>query len=156
MLNNQTMKTCNVCGETKPLSEYYPTQFKSKEFPDKIYYHGKCKSCFIKAKQKDYTPEKGRDKNLRYNYGITLEEYNTLLSNQNGKCATCGTTEPGGRKSGRGGGTNVFVVDHCHDTGKVRGLLCHSCNRAMGLLGDNVSVIESMIKYLEQHETNVS
>jgi len=150
------MKTCNVCGETKPLSEYYPTQFKSKEFPDKIYYHGKCKSCFIKAKQKDYTPEKGRDKNLRYNYGITLEEYNILLSNQEGKCATCGTTEPGGRKSGRGGGTNVFVVDHCHDTGKVRGLLCHSCNRAMGLLGDNVNIIESMIKYLEQYETNVS
>lgn len=150
-MNNPTMKTCNVCGQIKPLLDYYPTRFKSKEFPDKIYYHGKCKSCFIKAKQKDYTPEKGRDKNLRYNYGITLEQYNILLEEQNGKCATCETTEPGGRKSGRGGGTNVFVVDHCHKTGAVRGLLCHSCNRAMGLLGDNINVIESMIEYLQGH-----
>ena len=137
------MRTCNICGETKALTEYYVN--------NKGNLHGKCKKCYVKKQQENYTPEKGRDKNLRYNYGITLEEYNTLLSNQDGKCATCGTTEPGGRKSGRGGGTNVFV-DHCHDTGKVRGLLCHSCNRAMGLLGDNVSVIESMIKYLESYE----
>ena len=142
------MKTCNVCGETKSLSDYYPTQFKSKEFPDKVYYHGKCKSCFIKAKQKDYTPEKGRDKNLKRCYGISLNEYNEMLEKQNNKCATCGTTEPGGRKSGRGGGADVFVVDHCHDTGKVRGLLCYSCNRALGLLGDNTQTIQSMIDYL--------
>ena len=151
-MDNQAMKTCNVCGETKPLSDYYPTQFKSKQFPDKIYYHGKCKSCFIKEKQKDYTPEKGRDKNLRHSYGITLQEYNQMLTNQDSKCATCGTTEPGGRKSGRGGGADVFVVDHCHKTGEVRGLLCHSCNRSMGLLGDNVSILSEMIKYLQNHQ----
>jgi hypothetical protein len=142
------MRTCNICGETKPLTEYY--------FNNRGYPHGKCKSCYVKKQQENYTPEKGRDKNLRHAYGITLQEYNEMLEEQDHKCATCGTTEPGGRKSGRGGGTNVFVVDHCHDTGKVRGLLCHSCNRAMGLLGDNVSVIESMIKYLEEYETNVS
>ena len=148
MLNNQTMKTCNVCGETKSLSDYYPTQFKSKEFPDKVYYHGKCKSCFIKAKQKDYTPEKGRDKNLKRCYGISLNEYNEMLEKQNNKCMTCGTTKPGGRKSGRGGGADVFVVDHCHDTGKVRGLLCYSCNRTLGLVGDNTQILHKMINYL--------
>ena len=142
------MKTCNVCGKEKPLTGYYQTTFKSKEFPDKIYYHGKCKECYIEFKQKDYTPEKGRDKNLRHKYGITLEEYSVLLNNQNGKCATCGSTDPAGRKSGRGGSANVFVVDHCHKTGKVRGILCHRCNRAMGVIGDNISTLQAMIEYL--------
>ena len=151
-MNNQTMKICNVCGETKDLSEYYPTQFKSKEFPDKIYYHGKCKVCFIKAKQKDYTPEKGRDKNLRYNYGITLDEYNNILNNQNGKCATCGTTKPGGRKSGRGGKIEVFFVDHNHKTGEVRGLLCNICNRTIGYVNEDVELIQNMIKYVKKHQ----
>lgn len=151
MLNNQTMKTCKVCGEAKPLSEYYPTQFKSKEFPDKTYYHGKCKSCFVKKQQKNYTPEKGRDKNLRHFYGISLNEYNEMLEKQNNKCMTCGTTEPGGRKSGRGGGADVFVVDHDHETGKVRGLLCYNCNRTLGLLGENTQTLQSMIEYLNTH-----
>ena len=124
------MRTCNICGETKALTEYYVN--------NKGNLHGKCKKCYVKKQQDKYDPLKKRNENLKRCYGITLEEYNTLLSNQDGKCATCGT--------------NVFVVDHCHDTGKVRGLLCHSCNRAMGLLGDNVSVIESMIRYLESYE----
>lgn len=155
-MNNQTMKTCNVCGETKPILEYYPTKFKSKEFPDKVYYHGKCKACFIKAKQKDYTPEKGRDKNLRHLYGITLQEYNALLEKQNNRCAICKTTDPKGRKSGRGGAVEVFYVDHDHETGNVRGLLCNICNRTIGYIGENSGVLEEMIKYLEQHKTNVS
>lgn len=150
MLNNQTMKTCKVCGEAKPLSDYYPTQFKSKEFPDKTYYHGKCKSCFVKKQQKNYTPEKGRDKNLRYSYGITIEDYNEMLEKQDGKCATCGSTETAGRKSGRGGAADVFAVDHCHDTGKVRGLLCHRCNRAIGVIGENTQTLQSMIEYLQE------
>ena len=138
------MKTCNICGQTKALTEYYINNYG--------YPHGKCKKCYVKKQQEKYDPLKKRNENLKRCYGITLNKYNEMLEKQDGKCATCGTTEPGGRKSGRGGGTNVFVVDHCHDTGKVRGLLCHSCNRAMGLLGDNVSVIESMIKYLEEHK----
>jgi hypothetical protein len=147
------MKTCNVCGETKSLSDYYSTKFKSKQFPDKIYYHGKCKSCFIKEKQKDYTPEKGRDKNLKHLYGITLQEYNTLLEQQNHRCAICESTDPKGRKSGRGGGVDVFYVDHDHNTGKVRGLLCNVCNRTMGYVGENSGVLEEMIKYLQTHKT---
>jgi len=142
------MRTCNICNKSKPLTEFYQTVRNGKPYG----YHGKCKSCYVKKQQENYTPEKGRDKNLRHSYGITIQEYNEMLDYQNGKCATCGTTEPGGRKSGRGGGTNVFVVDHCHTTGKVRGLLCHSCNRAMGLLGDNVHIIEEMIKYLQKHQ----
>jgi hypothetical protein len=143
-MKNQTMRTCNVCGESKALTEYYVN--------NKGNLHGKCKKCYVKKQQETYDPVKKRNENLKRCYGITLDEYNNLLNNQNGKCATCGTTKPGGRKSGRGGGTNVFVVDHCHNTGAVRGLLCHSCNRAMGLLGDNTHIIEEMIKYLQKHQ----
>ena len=74
------MKTCNVCGEIKPLLDYYPTRFKSKEFPDKIYYHGKCKSCFIKTKQIDverllYTVHMGMPVKL----GASASQYDRRL-----------------------------------------------------------------------------
>jgi hypothetical protein len=133
------MRTCNVCGETKPLNEYY---FNNKGNP-----HGKCKKCYIKRGQEKYDPIKKRNENLKRCYGITLQEYNEMLDRQNGKCATCGGTETAGRKSGRGV-ADVFVVDHSHKTGKVRGLLCHRCNRAMGVIGDNIYTLQRMIEYL--------
>ena len=142
------MRTCKICNQPKPLTDFYQTVRNGKPYG----HHGKCKSCYVKKQQEKYDPIKKRDENLKRIYGIGIKEYNTLLEQQNGRCATCGTTEPGGRKSGRGGGTNVFVVDHCHNTGEVRGLLCHSCNRAMGLLGDNVNIIGEMIKYLQKHQ----
>ena len=138
------MRTCKVCGEAKPLTEYY--------FNNRGYPHGKCKKCYIKKGQDKYDPLKRRNQNLKRCYGITLNEYNEMMEKQDGKCSICGTDEPGGRKSGRGGGADVFVVDHCHDTGKVRGLLCHGCNRAMGLLGDNIQTLQSMVEYLNLHK----
>jgi len=137
------MRTCNICGETKSLTEYYVN--------NKGNLHGKCKKCYVKRQQEKYDPLKKRNENLKRCYGITIEDYNEMLEKQDGKCATCGSTETAGRKSGRGGAADVFAVDHCHDTGKVRGLLCHRCNRAMGLLGDNTQIIQSMIEYLQEN-----
>lgn len=142
------MKTCKICNMLKPLSEFYQTVRNGKPYG----YHGKCKSCYIKKQQKNYDPIKKRDENLKRLYGIGLNDYNNLLDKQNGKCATCGTTEPKGRKSGRGGAIDVFYVDHDHSTGKVRGLLCNVCNRTMGYVGDNISTLEEMIKYLQKHQ----
>jgi hypothetical protein len=62
-----------------------------------------------------------RDKRLRRQYGISAVQYDSLLAIQNGRCAICPATKPGGR------GT-LFHVDHDHVTGHVRGLLCHACN----------------------------
>jgi hypothetical protein len=141
------MKTCKICKKEKSLNEFYETKRNGVAYG----YHGKCKECYVKKQQENYDPLKKRNENLKRCYGITLNEYNEMLEKQNGKCAICGTTETKGRKSGRGGGADVFAVDHCHDTGDVRGLLCHSCNRAMGLLGDNTQTLQSMIEYLQEH-----
>jgi hypothetical protein len=142
------MKTCKICNQPKPLTEFYQTVRNGEPYG----HHGKCKSCYIKKQQKNYDPIKKRDENLKRLYGIGLNEYNNLLDNQNGKCAICGTTEPGGRKSGRGGAVDVFYVDHDHKTEKVRGLLCNVCNRTMGYVGENSGVLEEMIKYLQKHQ----
>ena len=141
------MKVCNICGESKSLSEYYPTQFKSKTYPNKTYYHGKCKDCFIKKGQENYDPIKQRDKNLRHAYGITLDEYNVMLEKQGGVCGICKTDNPKGRQSGRGV-VKDFYVDHNHETGEVRGLLCNNCNRAIGNFKDDPSIIQKAVLYL--------
>lgn len=69
-------------------------------------------------------------------YGLTEKEYNDLLDRQGHKCALC-------RKEKR------LQVDHCHKTGKVRGLLCSSCNTGIGRLGDDVDGLKAAIAYLE-------
>lgn len=86
-------------------------------------------------------PDEARAANRRNalkKYGITPEDYDRMLKEQGG-CAICGATEPGGR------GKN-FHVDHCHSTGRVRGLLCHHCNVGIGMLREN---FEDAAKYLK-------
>jgi len=142
------MRTCKICNEAKPLTEFYQTLRNGEPYG----YHGKCKSCYVKKQQENYDPIKKRDENLKRVYGIGIKEYNTLLEKQNNRCAICESTNPKGRKSGRGGGVDVFYVDHDHKTGNVRGLLCNICNRTMGYVGENSNVLEEMIKYLQKHQ----
>lgn len=65
-----------------------------------------------------------------------------MLAAQNGGCAICGATEPGGR-------TRYFPVDHCHTTGIVRGLLCTKCNRGLGLFNDDPERVARAVMYLK-------
>ena len=89
--------------------------------------------------------ESNHDYFLRYRYGITAEDYANLLDMQGGCCAICGTDTPGGRDK-------VWHVDHCHDTLKVRGLLCGLCNRGLGQFKDDLDRLRSAVAYLELHE----
>lgn len=82
---------------------------------------------------------------LKKSYGITLEEYQSMHEKQEGLCAICQTE---GFKL-RPEHSLLLVVDHCHTTGKVRGMLCHNCNRALGLLQDNLENLQRAIAYLE-------
>lgn len=76
------------------------------------------------------------------NYGIGLDEYNTMFTVQQGKCAICSGEPPKNQHKKR------LNIDHCHATGKVRGLLCDACNRAIGLLKDSPDLLNKAISYL--------
>ncbi len=141
------MKRCTVCKEEKDLDSFY--NYKA-SIDGKTY---RCKECDHKAsvKWKKDNPEKEersrRGRQLKHKYGITIEEYEAMFEKQGNACACCGTesnSTTGHRK------TWNFSVDHCHTTGKVRGLLCSQCNRAIGLLGDTLEGVGKAYKYLKE------
>lgn len=81
--------------------------------------------------------ESHKKSNLKKNYGLTLEQWGDMLSNQKGCCAicSCSMTSPN--------------VDHCHETGRVRGLLCATCNGGLGMFKDCVPLLEKAIIYIK-------
>jgi hypothetical protein len=81
----------------------------------------------------------------RRNYGMTQEEYDAMLEKQHGKCACCGRSNSGSANSRA---YAPLFVDHDHKTGKVRGLLCHQCNIALGMLGDSEERIRQLLDYV--------
>ena len=87
-----------------------------------------------------------KDIQLRYNYGTTLKEYNTLFSIQNGCCCICNIHQNSLKKP--------LGIDHSHKTGKIRGLLCSNCNTALGLLKENLKSLEKAHYYLLTSEKN--
>lgn len=86
-----------------------------------------------------------RAKHLLARYGLTVEEYDRMLENQNGVCAICQEPESA---IGRGGRVRPLAVDHDHDTGAVRGLLCNDCNSGLGRFDDDVTRMGAAIAYL--------
>ena len=92
-------------------------------------------------KPHNYTGLEREDVIIRNQYGITLAAYYQMLANQGGGCAICGRIEePDGRR---------LSVDHCHSTGKVRGVLCFACNKGLGLFYDNTDWLRKAVNYLE-------
>lgn len=85
-----------------------------------------------------------RAKNLRRNYGLTVEQYDSMYRSQNGVCAICSKVNVIGRR---------LAVDHNHATGQVRQLLCHNCNSAIGHAKESVEILKKTIAYLEKHQT---
>lgn len=93
----------------------------------------------LKAKEyRSKYPEKKKNTALKTKFGITLDYYNELLNKQNGVCAICFKTDK-----------RSLAVDHCHKTGRIRGLLCGKCNKALGLLNDDLATIEKIKDYLK-------
>lgn len=89
-------------------------------------------------------PEYFKEKHIQYQYGMTAEEYAVMVIRQGNNCATCGKpADETHRKR--------LFVDHCHRTGKIRGLLCQHCNTALGMVKDDVNVLSSLIAYLQEN-----
>jgi hypothetical protein len=93
---------------------------------------------------------KDRNVKLKKKFGITLEEYNQILESQNGVCAICGKEETD--TDWRSDKVKQLAVDHNHETGKVRALLCGKCNKAIGLLKDNIQLFQATIDYLNKYK----
>lgn len=142
-----SLKTCNKCRVEKPISDYYMIGPKGKKYPNYI-----CKPCTIAYARGRYgIPEvrhRTKDVHWKRRYGITRERYETMLREQGGVCAICKNPETG--ISPRTGTIRLLTVDHCHSTGAIRGLLCNSCNRAIGLLKDCPDILKNALSYLEE------
>jgi len=146
------LKTCTVCEEAKPYSEYY--NYKASK-DGKMY---RCKFCDSLARKKyaennkESAQRSQRGRNLKHKYGISLEDYETLFEAQGRCCAICETKE---NKAMYGPNKSLnFSVDHCHATNKVRGILCNQCNRAIGMLGDTPESLYKAYAYLKLQETH--
>lgn len=141
-------KMCSVCKQDLPYENFH-NSVKSKD--GKSY---RCKTCDYSA-QKKYKKERylefreGRRKIQRkHRYGLTEEQFVEMLEGQQGLCACCGKIlEDGWTRQHK---HNKLVVDHDHQTGFVRGLICTMCNKGLGLLGDSVEGLEKAIKYLRK------
>jgi len=88
----------------------------------------------------NYTGLTKKDQKLRKLYDITESDWHRMLKEQDGKCLICGSKED-----------EKLHVDHCHETGKVRGLLCKTCNVCLGLLDEDPVLFERCIEYLSDH-----
>lgn len=165
------IKTCSGCGEVKPVGDFH----RHRDTPDGLAYQ--CKACSAERSRAKY--ERDRDKILERNriwreanrerdleskrarylrnreeaskqgranrlkqYGLTEADFDALLESQGGNCAIC-QREPSSRPH----------VDHDHDTGNVRGLLCGPCNRGIGYLGDSPDVVRRALEYLDSSLT---
>lgn len=135
-LENQTAKP-----EKYPQKRFNnkPCRWCSEEFEPKAPSHLYCSD--------DCSRSAFSDKRLKRDYGISLSDYLQMLEDQNHRCKICDSE--GFSMHTHRDDTVKLVVDHCHDSEIVRGLLCHNCNRALGLFKDKVNVLREAIKYLK-------
>ena len=164
---NET-KICSKCHKTKRLEEFS----RDKNNKDgRTYDCKKCRSKVYKQWCLD-NPKKAKETRDRYapyrkeyyqrpeqllkyrkrwvqRYGLSLEEFDKMVDTQRNLCYVCNRPEPQVKN-------RHLCIDHNHKTGKVRKLLCSSCNRALGLLRENLVVIEKLKQYLIEHESNTT
>lgn len=93
-----------------------------------------------------------KNSSLKLNYGITLATYRLMKEAQGSVCAICKEPETGVHNRGNYTVSLDLAVDHDHETGAVRQLLCHKCNKALGLLNDNAELLDAAAEYLRLHK----
>ncbi len=137
------MKTCSKCGVQKdPQAFHVATGGRLR---------ADCRDCrnAVTRAWRERTQYAGslvqRRSHLKSVYGLAEAQYDQMLTDQGGCCAIC----QGGLDSGRFGVNKHLDVDHCHKTGKIRGLLCSKCNRGIGQLNDDPALLRAAITYLE-------
>jgi hypothetical protein len=127
-------KRCSRCGVKKPITDFYNTD-------------AYCKECRAEYKRsiRDKLRRADREYQLERLYGLSIEEHDKILAEQDEVCAGCGATSFNDK-------SYHLAVDHDHETGKVRGLLCLKCNRILGLADDNPEILRNLADYLESNQ----
>lgn len=137
------MKKCKSCNKNKYGKSFYTAYI----YKNSRQLSSECKDCSNKRtiKYRKNNKEKGYSACIKHLYGITIEDYKIMFKNQKGKCAICNTNRmPKNQKR--------FNIDHNHQTGKVRGLLCQLCNSGLGKFKENKRALKRAIKYLETRD----
>ncbi len=123
------MKLCRSCGESKENTEFHKRTLRS----GNIGLQHKCKKCSSANRKQYYKPHDSIKRQL----GLTWDEVDKIK--EIGECQGCHRTD------------RRLCIDHDHRTNKPRGLLCHNCNTALGLIGDDISTLANLINYLDKH-----
>lgn len=169
---NNRMQKCSTCNKVLSLENFH------KKSQNKNGYSGICRRCtsekaklnrdsdpnfaakhklrgskwYAKNKEdklrknkqwRENNKSKYREINLKSRFGLTSQEYDKLLLSQNNSCAICNKNQDEF--------SYFLVVDHCHKTGKIRGLLCKKCNLGIGHLNDNIQILQNSIEYLKRY-----
>lgn len=153
------MKQCRKCSHFKPVTSFHKNGYRRKDGTSAA--RNDCKACnkkvhdeYVEQNRKElnaymrsrYTEDEKkriREYGLKRMYGLSIEAFDKLLKKQGDKCAICRI-----HKSD----TPRMDVDHCHETGKIRGICCIRCNRGIGLLKDDPMILRRAIGYLEKNK----
>lgn len=133
---------CEVCMKAVALKSYYKNKDKPSNVERRKQYNATIDRRRNEKRRKNDPLYKYSQKNwyLNRNYGITINQFEDMYKNQNGKCAVCGIKE-------------ATHVDHNHDTGAVRQLLCNTCNSSIGMAQESFELLDRLSAYLKRHLT---
>lgn len=142
---------CSRCGEVKHLTEFHRNRRRHNgrdtyckpcraEYRREWYLRNRQQAIDDAARWKRENPDKRREYDRRSRYGLEPEDFAALVAEQDGRCAICGVVE------------DPLKVDHCHNGGHVRGLLCDRCNRGIGYFDDDPAVLRAAAEYVEDRD----
>lgn len=157
-MTKEQRKYCPGCQKTKNVRNFH----KHKNKPDGL--ASWCKECangnsrrWAKSNKErrarvgqtyyEQNKDKVKAKRIEREYGLSPDEHKRMKKEQNNLCKLCGKPETG--INGTSGEVQELCVDHCHETGKVRGLLCRRCNHLIACLGDTEQSIEKVLEYMK-------
>ena len=137
-------KRCSKCKKKKLTSEFFKDKYKKSGLACK------CKVCSSKSatswrtRNKQRIKQNTRKNNYKRQYGITIDDWNEMFEEQHGCCAICGKHQSDDPMR--------LHVDHNHETGQIRDLLCSNCNRMLGCAKEDAVILGKAIEYLNKHD----
>jgi hypothetical protein len=146
-INPSHTKQCKRCKRWLHFNKFSPHAGAK----DKL--QTRCKECRNKHANSTHTLEKGRINSLGSKFNITIKQYEKMLLDQNGVCYICKQPETAKSNTGK---IRTLAVDHNHETGELRMLLCHNCNLTLGIIETNISRLEDFLGYLEEMKNRES